>query len=128
MISATKPFVKFHKYDQALVADVQALNSSGYAKDDIHVLRYNAERYHPNRQDEHYKYKTKMEEVIGDIDSKAHFFQHSGKEFRTKLEHLGFTEDEAESLFNELQETDYTCLLVVRNLRDDIIDLNSPPQ
>lgn len=124
MISATKPFVKFHKYDQELVSDIEALNSSGYAKEDIYVLKWNPDKNHSNQRDNYYKYSTHFENAIGNIDSKAHFFDNGGEELRTKMELLGLTKDEASSLFREIKDTDYTCLLVVRDLKDNIIKMS----
>ncbi|CAJ1002593.1 MULTISPECIES: general stress protein [Bacillales] len=125
MISATKPFVKFHRYDQELVSDIQALNSSGYHKDDIWVLRWNPDKNHSNQRDNYYKYSSHSEDVIGDIDSKAHVFENGGEELRTRLEKLGLSKDEASALFRELQESDYSCLLVVRDLKDNIIKMSN---
>ncbi|NGQ96311.1 general stress protein [Brevibacillus sp. SYP-B805] len=124
MISATKPFVKFHRYDQELVSDIQALNSSGYAKDDIWVLKWNPDKNHSNQRDNYYKFSTHVESAVGDIDSKAQYFNNGGKELRSKLEHLGLTKDEASALVRELEESDYTCLLVVRDLKDNIIKMS----
>ncbi|MGC5323859.1 general stress protein [Brevibacillus sp. SYSU BS000544] len=124
MISATKPFVKFHKYDQELVSDIQALNSSGYAKDDIYVLKWNPDKNHSNQRNNFYKYSTHFESAVGDIDSKAHFFDNGGEELRSKLEHLGLTKDEASALVRELQETDKTIILLVRDLKDNIIPMS----
>lgn len=121
MISATKPFVKFHKFDQELVSDISALNSSGYAKDDIYVLKWNPTRNHSNQRDNFYKYSKHFEDAVGNIESKAHVFSNGGEELRTKLEHLGLTKDEASALVRELQETEYTCILVVHDLKDNII-------
>ncbi len=123
MISATKPFVKLHKYDDELVSDIEALNSSGYAKDDITVLKWNPDKNHSNRRDNFYKYSTHFERPIGDIDAKANFFDNGGKELRSKLEHLGLTKDEASALVREIEETDKTCILVVRDLKDEIIKM-----
>lgn len=125
MISATKPFVKFHRYDQELVSDIQALNSSGYHKDDIWVIKWNPDKNHSNQRNNFYKFSTHFESAVGDIDSKAHFFDNGGEEMRTRLEKLGLTKDEASSLVRELQETDYTCLLVVRDLKDNIIKMHN---
>jgi hypothetical protein len=124
VISATKPFVKFHRYDQELVSDIQALNSSGYAKDDIWVLKWNPDKNHSNQRDNYYKFSTHFESAVGDIDSKAQYFNNGGKELRSKLEHLGLTKDEASALVRELEESDYTCLLVVRDLKDNIIKMS----
>lgn len=121
MLSTTKPFVKFHKYDQDLVQDIQALNSSGYPRDDIWVLKYNPDKNHSNQRDNYYKYSKHVEDAIGDIQSKAHFFDNGGEELRTRLVHLGLDERDAAELVKQLKETDYTCILVVRELRDDII-------
>nr|WP_238543259.1 general stress protein [Brevibacillus sp. BC25] len=124
LISATKPFVKFHKYDAELASDVHALNSAGYNSDDIWVLKWNPDKNHSNQRNNFYKYSTHFESAVGHIDSMAHFFDNGGKELRTRLEKLGLTKDECSALFRELQETDYTCLLVVRDLKDNIIKLN----
>ncbi|MED4780876.1 general stress protein [Brevibacillus choshinensis] len=124
VISATKPFVKFHRYDDELVSDIQALNASGYHKDDIWVLKWNPDKNHSNQRNNFYKYSTHFESAVGHIDSKAHFFDNGGEELRTRMEKLGLTKDECSSLFRELQETDYTCLLVVRDLKDNIIKMN----
>ncbi len=121
MISATKPFVKFHKFDQELVSDIQALNSSGYAKDDIYVLKWNPDRNHSNQRNNYYKYSKHFEDAVGNIESKCHVFANGGEELRSKMEHLGLTKDEASALFRELQETDKTCILLVRDLKDNII-------
>lgn len=121
MISATKPFVKFHKFDQELVSDISALNSSGYAKDDIYVLKWKPTKNHSNQRDNYYKYSTHSDTAVGHIESKAHVFANGAEELRTKLEHLGVTKDEASALVRELQETDYTCILVVHDLKDNII-------
>ncbi|WP_232699403.1 general stress protein [Brevibacillus daliensis] len=125
MISATKPFVKLHKYDHHLVDDIEALNSSGYAKDDITVLKWNPDKNHSNQRDNFYKYSRHFESAKGNIDSKANFFDNGGKELRTKLEHLGLTKDEASALVRELEETDKTCILTVRDLKDNIIEMNT---
>ncbi len=121
MISATKPFAKFHKWDEHLIADVQALNSSGYTRDDIHVLKWKPDVHHMSQGDNHYTYGKKREEA--DLEAKADVFAHGGKELRTRLEHLGFAKEEAAALVRKLEETDYSCILVVRDLRDDIIPL-----
>ncbi|MFM1650982.1 general stress protein [Brevibacillus sp. B_LB10_24] len=123
MISATKPFVKLHRYDQELVSDIQALNSSGYKRDDIYVLKWNPDKNHSNQRDNYYKYSKHFEDAVGDFDSKAQFFDNGGKELRSKLEHLGLTKDEASALVRELEETDYTCILAVRDLKDNIIKM-----
>ncbi|MBO8162641.1 MAG: general stress protein [Brevibacillus sp.] len=122
-VNATKPFVKLYKYDQELASDIQALNSSGYSRDDIYVLKWNPDKNHSNQRDNYYKYSKHFEDAVGHIDSKAQFFDNGGKELRTKLEHLGLDKDEASALVRELEETDKTCILVVRELRDNIIDL-----
>ncbi|WP_139488765.1 general stress protein [Brevibacillus dissolubilis] len=125
MLSATKPFIKLHKYDQNLVSDIQALNSSGYHKDDIWVIKWNPTKNHSNQRNNYYKYSTHFESAVGDIDSKAHFFDNGGEEIRTRLEKLGLTKDEASALFRELQETEATCILAVRDLKDNIIEMNT---
>ncbi|UFJ42291.1 general stress protein [Brevibacillus humidisoli] len=122
-IGTIKPFVKLHKYDQNLVADIQALNSSGYKREDIYVLKWNPDKNHSNQRDNYYKYSKHFEDAIGDIDSKAQFFDNGGKELRSKLEHLGLNKDEAAALLRELEETDNTCILYVRELRDHIIEM-----
>lgn len=124
LISATKPFVKFHKYDAELASDVHALNSAGYNSDDIWVLKWNPDKNHSNQRNNFYKYSTHFESAVGHIDSMAHFFDNGGKELRTRLEKLGLTKDECSALVRELQDTDYTCLLVVRDLKDNIIKMN----
>jgi Heat induced stress protein YflT len=124
LISATKPFVKFHKYDAELASDVHALNSAGYNSDDIWVLKWNPDKNHSNQRNNFYKYSTHFESAVGHIDSMAHFFDNGGKELRQRLEKLGLTKDECSALVRELQETDYTCLLVVRDLKDNIIKMN----
>ncbi|AKF96253.1 general stress protein [Brevibacillus laterosporus] len=125
MLSATKPFIKLHKYDEHLVADIEALNSSGYAKDDIYVLKWNPDKNHSNQRDNFYKYSTHFEKAKGHIDSKANFFDNGGKELRSKLEHIGLTKDEASALVRELEETDKTCILAVHDLKDNIIEMNT---
>lgn len=120
---ATGPFVKFHQYDKQLVADVEALNASGYKPDDIYVLKWNPDKNHSNQRDNYYKYSKHFEDAIGHINSKAHFFDNGGEELRTKLEHLGLSREEAQAHVEKLKETDYTCILVVRDLREGIIPL-----
>lgn len=124
MIGTTSPFVKFHHYDQELVSDIEALNSSGYEKDDIWVLKLDTDRNDSNRRSFFYSFRTKPDHAIGHIDSKAHFFAHGAEELRNRLAKLGFSKNERDALVSRLEDTDYTCMLVVRDLRDDIISMN----
>lgn len=123
MIGTTSPFVKFHHHDQELVSDIEALNSSGYHKDDIWVLKLDTDRNESNHRSFFYKFRTHPDSAIGDIDSKAHFVANGAEELRSRLAKLGFAKDERDMLVSRLEDTDYTCILVVRDLRDNIIDM-----
>ena len=123
MIGTTRPFVKFHRNDQELVSDIRALNSSGYKKDDIWVLRLDTDRNESNHRSYYYHFRTDPDPAVGHIDSMANYIANGAEELRKRLEKLGFPKDERDRLVSRLEETDYTCLLVVRDLRDDIIPM-----
>ncbi|WP_421617688.1 general stress protein [Brevibacillus sp. TJ4] len=127
MIGTTSPFVKFHHYDQELVSDIEALNSSGYHKDDIWVLKLDTDRNESNQRSFFYKFRTHPDGAVGDLDSKANFIANGAEELRKRLAKLGFAKDERDMLVSRLEDTDYTCILVVRDLRDDIIGMQDVP-
>ncbi|MFS0783922.1 general stress protein [Bacillus sp. 1P06AnD] len=87
---------------------IEALNASGYTKDDIYIFAHDKDR------SKHLTENTDTEDVgmkeQGMMDTLGNMFRSRGDELRSKMQNLGLTADEAAKCEEEL---DYGKVVVV---------------
>ncbi|WP_345241239.1 general stress protein [Pontibacillus salipaludis] len=97
-----KPFVQEYHNDEKLQNDVQKLADNGIKKEHIYLMTHDEDRTErlANNTDANTVGAQEMNfaEVIGNI------FSEKGEELRNKLQDLGFSESEADSYEEDLDE------------------------
>ncbi|TSB47194.1 general stress protein [Alkalicoccobacillus porphyridii] len=97
-----KPIYKEFKNDEEVVTAVSSLKSQGVEEDNIYVITHDDDR--TNRVADNADANTVGVNETGLGTSIKNVFRKKGDELRAKFEELGFSQQEAESLENKLDE------------------------
>ncbi|MCD7034743.1 general stress protein [Metabacillus sp. GX 13764] len=97
-----KPFIREYVNDALLKQDVLELKGKGVAPEDIYVLSHDDER--TNRVADDANANTIGISEMGIGEAVGNLFSKKGDELRSKLSEVGFTEDEASSYEEKLDE------------------------
>lgn len=109
-----KPFIREYSNDEKLQNDVQTLASKGIKKDNIYVMSHDDDR--TERIAKNADANTVGVEETGISDAVGNMFNKKGDELRSKLQELGFSEEEAEDYEEDLDEG--KVLLMVTETQD----------
>ncbi|MGM8213075.1 general stress protein [Virgibacillus sp. W0430] len=106
-----RPFVMEYTNDENLQRDVQALQNRGVNKDDIYLLSHDDDRTDRVASNANAS-KIGLKEMDF-TDALKNVFNKKGDELRTKLQDIGFSRQESETLEEDLDEG--KILLIVTN-------------